>query len=94
MSYKRFHWRLVNIGGRVLGIGFVFVGALGLFQITFIDTRPVSDLMLVLVVCIFALVVGILALLAKPERPDLESHLAEPQRAAARRFTWWTGEPK
>jgi hypothetical protein len=94
MTYRRFHWRLVNIGGRVLGIGFALAGTFGLLQIIFVDTPPGSDFVLFLVVCIFALVVGVLALLAKPERPDLESHSGEPQMTAARDYTWWTGEPK
>ena len=92
MSYKRFHWRLVTFGGRILGIGFVLAGAVGLLQIILVDIPAGSDF--VLVVCIFALLVGILALLAKPERPDLDNHLGAPQSAAKRRFTWWTGEPK
>ena len=87
MSYSRWHWRTFNVLARLFGVGFLVVGLFGLFQLLFVRAQGEGDVVLVLAICSFAVVVGILVILVKPYRPDLET------QTSARR-TWWTGEPK
>ena len=94
MSYARFHWRMFNVLARILGIGFLLFGCIGLFQAAFGGFPAGGDAPIVFFACVFAAVVGVLMIRVKPYRPDLDGYASTfgvPQAGAR---TWWTGDPR
>ena len=94
MSYSRRHWRTFNVLARLTGIGFLVGGLVGLSQILFANVAPGEYVVLTFGVSCFAVLVGVLMILVKPYRPDLDGYASAFRTTEARRRTWWTGEPQ
>jgi hypothetical protein len=94
MPYARFHWRLFNVLARILGIGFLLFGCIGLLQATFGSLPAGGDAPIVIFVCVLVAVVGVLMIRVKPYRPDLDGYASTFRISQSGTRTWWTGEPK
>jgi hypothetical protein len=84
-DWQKTHWQLFNALGKLIGVGFIFVG--GIFSIWGIsllldpkatidvDGGPTNDPSIkatTLIVGLIVLALGVLLVIAKPFRPDLE----------------------
>jgi Na+/H+ antiporter NhaA len=94
MSYGRFHWRMFNVLARILGIGFLMAGCIGLLGFAFSESQTGGDSLIVILASVFAAVVGVLMIRVKPFRPDLDGYASAVGQPRSRARTWWTGEPK
>jgi hypothetical protein len=88
-------WRIFNVLARLTGIVFLFNGLFGVLSFTLVASHCFDSTVAVgLSAFGFACVVGVLTMLVKPYRPDLDALQSAPRANAPRRRTWWTGEPK
>ena len=95
LSQSPWPWRIVNVLARLTGIAFFLVGLYGLLTFALLASRGNDSTAAVgLVAFGFALLVGVLVLLVKPFRPDLDGLESALGAATPRRRSWWTGEPK